>query len=67
MKLEPIRFLETSVEFYSKRGTSWHGTVVLQFREGDECDVCDERSTLAGDKHRRKRQCAGQLRGVLNI
>lgn len=29
MKFEPLRFRETSTEFYGKRGMSWNGSVVF--------------------------------------
>lgn len=49
MKFEPIRFWETSVEFYGKRGIQCHGTVVLFRMEDDEKTVGDDLGTLVFD------------------
>lgn len=35
MKFEPVRYRESSMEFFGKRGMSWNGSVVL-FRSAED-------------------------------
>lgn len=46
MKFEPIRFMETSVEFCSKCGILWHRTVVPFWMENEDHTVGDDLGTL---------------------
>lgn len=49
MKLEQIRYRESSVEFYGKRGMIWLGAVVLLHRQVNEDALGDYLGTLVLD------------------